>query len=292
MHAHRVDVLDRADDHAVVGTVAHHLQLELLPPGDRLLDEDLADRTGRQPAGGEALELLGGRGDPGPPTAEDVGGTDDRRQPDLGDDVERLVHRVRAARRRHVEADADHRRLELLAVFCRGDRCGVSAEHFRCPGNTDDTSVVQLHGEVQPGLPAERRQHCIGPFAFDDRCQNRGRQRLDVGPVGEVRVGHDRRRVGVDEDDAVALLAEHAARLRSRVVELARLTDDDRARADDEDRREVVAPGGIRARPQPSVRRNARTDTHCRAVRVRPRDGAVRRRRWRGWRRAPRRPRR
>ncbi len=44
VHAHRVDVLDRADDDAVVVAVAHDLELELLPAGDRLLDQDLADR--------------------------------------------------------------------------------------------------------------------------------------------------------------------------------------------------------------------------------------------------------
>ena len=69
-------------------------------------------------------------------------------------------------------------------------------------------------------------------------CQ---RDRLDVGRVGEVGVGHDRRRVGVHEDDAHTLLAQHAARLRARVVELARLADDDRARPDDEDALDVVA---------------------------------------------------
>ena len=31
VHAHRVDVLDRADDHDVVVAVAHHLELELAP---------------------------------------------------------------------------------------------------------------------------------------------------------------------------------------------------------------------------------------------------------------------
>ena len=62
VHAHRVDVLDRADDHAVVGPVAHHLELELLPPGDRLLDEDLADRAGGDARRGEPLELLGACG--------------------------------------------------------------------------------------------------------------------------------------------------------------------------------------------------------------------------------------
>src|SRR4030095_11798198 len=38
VHAHRVDVLDRADHDGVVRAVAHQLEVELLPAGDRLLD--------------------------------------------------------------------------------------------------------------------------------------------------------------------------------------------------------------------------------------------------------------
>src|SRR5205085_12592037 len=37
---HRVEVLDGANDDDVVGTVAHDLQLELLPADDGFLDED------------------------------------------------------------------------------------------------------------------------------------------------------------------------------------------------------------------------------------------------------------
>ena len=78
------------------------------------------------------------------------------------------------------------------------------------------------------------------------------RQRLDVGAVGELRVGHDRRRVAVDEDDLEPLGAQRLARLRAGVVELARLPDDDRAGADDEDAFEIGALGhrvtvGVRA---------------------------------------------
>jgi hypothetical protein len=43
------------------------------------------------------------------------------------------------------------------------------------------------------------------------------------------------RRVAVDQDDAVALLAQRLAGLGAGVVELAGLADDDRAGADDED---------------------------------------------------------
>jgi hypothetical protein len=53
------------------------------------------------------------------------------------------------------------------------------------------------------------------------------------------RVGHDRCRIRVHEDDPVALFAQRLARLRAGVVELARLPDDDRASADDENRLDV-----------------------------------------------------
>ena len=188
------------------------------------------------PADGEALELLGRRGDAGAPAAEDVGRADDDRQADLVDDRAGLVERVGGARARHVEADLDHRLLEPLAVLGGGDRLGVGADHLRRAGHADQPALVQLHRHVQPGLAAERRQHGVGPLALDDRRQHLRRQRLDVGAVGEVRVGHDRRRVRVGEDDAVALFAQHAAGLGAGVVELARLADDDRAGADDQDR--------------------------------------------------------
>ncbi len=48
-------------------------------------------------------------------------------------------------------------------------------------------------------------------------------------------VGHDRRRVRVDQDDPVALLLQRLARLGSGVIELAGLPDDDGAGADDQD---------------------------------------------------------
>ena len=46
MHAHRIDVLDRADDDAVVVLVAHHLHLELFPAEHRFLDQHFGGRRG------------------------------------------------------------------------------------------------------------------------------------------------------------------------------------------------------------------------------------------------------
>ena len=59
--AHRVDVLDRADDHDVVVAVAHHLELELAPADHRLLDQDLVDRAGGEALGDDLAQLRLGR---------------------------------------------------------------------------------------------------------------------------------------------------------------------------------------------------------------------------------------
>jgi len=55
--AHRVHVLDGADDDDVVGEVAHDLEFEFLPAEDRFFDEALVD--GREvKAAGEDFEQL------------------------------------------------------------------------------------------------------------------------------------------------------------------------------------------------------------------------------------------
>ena len=98
VHAHRVDVLDRADDDEVVGDVAHHLQLVFLPPDDRLLDQHLVDGAQAQPARHEIAEFLDVVGDAAADAAERERRPDDRRKPGGLDEVERLGQRCGPAR--------------------------------------------------------------------------------------------------------------------------------------------------------------------------------------------------
>ena len=95
--------------------------------------------------------------------------------------------------------------------------------------------------QVQRRLAAERREQGVRLLLLDDRRDGVGQQRLDVGRVGELRVGHDRRRVRVDQHDLVALLAQDLAGLHAGVVELGGLADDDRPRPEDQDALDVRA---------------------------------------------------
>ena len=178
---------------------------------------------------------------------------DDQGVPELVADRDRLIEGVRDPRLGHVQTGAEHRLFEPAPVFGGADRVERRAEHA-------DAEPVELsrfgerHADVQRGLAAERRQQRVRLLALEDLQHRRRGQRLDVGPIGERRVGHDRRWVGVHEGDLEPLGAKHLARLRARVVELARLADHDRARADHQDPLDVLAP---RHQPSPICARNS-----------------------------------
>ncbi len=279
---HRVEVLDRADDDAVVRLVADDLHLELLPADQALLDQEFVGRREVEAALADLLELVAVVGDAAAGAAEREARPHDHREAvaaGLGRDAalhcERFLERVGDAGFRRRQSDAGHRVLELEPVLGLLDRLFVGADHLDAV-LLQYAVLVQVEGAVERGLAAHRRQHRVGPLLGDDLLDHAPGDRLDVGDVGHLRVGHDRRRVAVDEDDAEALLAQRLAGLRAGVVELARLADDDRPGADDQDRAEVGAlrhsrsrlPARRRARP-PSRRRSGRTDSRCRAARAR-----------------------
>ena len=236
VHAHRIEVLDRAHDHDVVRAIAHDLELELVPAADGILDEHLTDRRLPQPALDVVLEHRAVVGESAAVPAERERGPHDRRDRDA---VE-LRQRGHDPRRRNEEPARADGVAEELAVLGAPDDVDLRADQL-------DTELVEHPGvrerdrEVERRLSAERRQQRVGALALEHRGDALEVERLDVRAVGEAGVGHDRRRVRVDDDRAEALLAEHLERLAARVVELAGLADHDRAGADDADRLDVGA---------------------------------------------------
>jgi hypothetical protein len=92
----------------------------------------------------------------------------------------------------------------------------------------------EIECAVESRLPAHRRQQRVGPFERDDLLDHLPVDGLDIRRIGHFRIGHDRRRIRIYEHDAVAFLPERLARLHAGIIELARLSDDDRTCADDQ----------------------------------------------------------
>ena len=236
MHAHRIEVLDRADDHDVVEPVADDLELELVPAAHRLLDEHLADRALAQPPLDVRAQFVLVLREPAAVAAER-----ERRPHDCGrrDPMQLLGARNRL-RLRNAETGTLDAPLEELAVLGPVDHRERRADQFDVE-LVEEARLCELAREIERGLPAHRRQQRIGPLAAENGRDSFEVERLEIRPVGEAGVGHDRRRVRVDDDRAEAVVAQNLERLAAGVVELARLPDHDRPGADDQDRLDVVS---------------------------------------------------
>ena len=194
----------------------------------------------------------------------------------LVDRGDRLLHRP--ARRRLSGTSAPislHRVAEQQAILGDLDRLDRRADQLDAV-LLERAVLAERHREVERGLAADGRQHRVGTLLLDDLREHFRRQRLDVGAIGDLRVGHDRRRVAVDEDDLEPLGAQRLARLGAGVVELAGLPDDDRAGADDEDALDVGTLGHLRV-AFPSRRGTAGTGSPRRAGPAPPPGGTARR---------------
>jgi hypothetical protein len=260
MHAHRVDVLDRADDDAIVGSVAHHLHLVLFPAEHRFLNQHFGSRRGVDAALDDLDELLLVVGDAAAGAAERERRPDDRRQADIFERLQRLDQRLDLMRARRRKPDLLHRLAEQLAVFGLVDGVGGGADH-RDAELLQHAHAAQRQRGVERGLPAHGRKEreAAGQdvaFLGDDLGDDFRRDRLDIGGVRQIRIGHDGRRIGIHQDDPVTLGLERFAGLRAGIVELASLADDDRSRADDEDRGDV-GPSGHQLQKSPVMLREA-----------------------------------
>ena len=131
---------------------------------------------------------------------------------------------------------------ELLAVLRPPDHVDGRTDQLHAEV-VERAALRELDREVERRLAAERREQRVRALALEHGGDAREIERLDVRAVGEPRVGHDRRRVRVHDDRPVAVLAKHLQRLTARVVELARLADDDRPGADHADALEIAARG-------------------------------------------------
>ncbi len=225
VNSHRVQILNRADDDDVVGSIPHDLELELLPTDNAALDQHLTRRRELEPPPHDSFVFIAVVGDSATGSAERKRGPDDRRKAHHVDEIQRFVVGRRDSTNRNGESDALHRRSEFSPVLRHPDCARVGADE-RHTVRREHTGVVQLHRDIEGRLAAHRWEERVWLFLFDDQLDELGRHRLEVCPVGELGIGHDRRRVGVHQDDLVALLLERLRSLSSGVIEFRALADD------------------------------------------------------------------
>jgi hypothetical protein len=106
---------------------------------------------------------------------------------DAGGDVEAPVGRFGAVDdggARVFQPDPVHRLAEQLAVLGHLDGASVGADQLD-PELLQHPHIGQRQRRVQPGLPAHGGQQRIGALGLDDLGDHLGRDRLDIGGIGQ-----------------------------------------------------------------------------------------------------------
>ena len=241
VHSHGIKILDRTNDHALVLVVTHHFHLVFLPTEQALFHEHLIDRRGIQTKVHHFIEFLPVVGNASSGSAQGVGGTqNDGKITQFVEVGTGLFQRMNRKGTGHVQTNVKHGPLEEFAVLPFLDGRGLGPDHLHAM-LLENAGLVQIEGEVQSGLSAQSGKKGIGLFLFDDAGHAVHGKRFDVGGVGKFRVRHDRRRVAVDQGNTKSFLAQGFAGLGSAVVEFTSLTNDDRARTNDQDMLDVVS---------------------------------------------------
>ena len=240
MHAHRIQVFNGTDDDAIIRTVADHFHFKLFPAQHAFFHQHFAGHGGSQARGDDLFEFFAVIGNAAAGTAEGEGWANNARQPHNFQRIPGFGHGVRDFAFRAFNADFGHGVAEFLAIF-------GFINHFRL--RTDQFAAVFFQnaglGEFERGiersLSAHGRQKRIRAFLGDDFFNNLDRDGFDIGGIGQPRISHDRGRVGIHQNYAIALSAQRLAGLRAGIIEFAGLADDDRPGADDHDGFDVSA---------------------------------------------------
>src|SRR5205814_2582919 len=136
--------------------------------------------------------------------------------------------------------------------------------------------AMKLHRGIERGLAAHGWQKRVRFLAFDDGFDHFGRDWLDISAVGKFRVGHDCRRIRIDQHDLITFFAQRFARLHTRIIKFAALPDHDWTGADKEDFFELIVPRHLRSAQNKTKSTelhariaNSLTSSSCQAARTR-----------------------
>ena len=238
VHTHGVEVLDGADNDAVVVFIPDNFHLVLFPADQGFVDQQFVGRGQVQTTSTDFLELVAVVGNTAAGAAHSEGRADDAREADVVSHFPGFFHGMGDGGPRTLEADLLHGLVEAVTVFGFINGVGVGADHFHAV-LFQNAVALEVQGAVQRGLAAHGGQQRIRLLFLDDLLDGLPGDRLDVGGIGHDRVGHDGCRIGVNQNNPVTLFAQRLAGLGSGVIKLARLPDHDGAGAQDQDALDV-----------------------------------------------------
>ena len=194
MNSHRVEVLNRTDDHNVVIEVTHDLHLVLFPTNNRLFDQDFGGWRLVKTTANEQVEFIAVVSDRRTASAHREARTDQAGKTDFFHNLAGVGHSLNRFAVADVQAARVHGLLESIAVFRFVDRISVGSDHLDAMF-FQNSFGGEVHGQVERRLATQCWQQRVRFFFGNDLFYDLPFKRLDISPFSCSRVGHDGGRV-------------------------------------------------------------------------------------------------
>ena len=207
MNTHRIEVFNRANNDAITRTIAHNLHLVLFPTLDALFNKNLGNRRKVKTLGNDELKLFLVMSNTTTSATKCEGG----------------------ANHHGVTEHVGHRLIKLLAVLAAFNSRKVTANHLDAKF-IQNAALGKFNSSVKSSLTTEGRQQGVRAFLFDNLLDEFLGNWLNIGAINQLGIGHDGCRIGINQNNLVAIFFQHLARLGTGIVELARLANHDRTR--------------------------------------------------------------
>ena len=191
------------------------------------------DKRSLKTAGHDDLKLFFIINETAAGTAHRVGRTENDRIAELISDFETFFYTVRYLASGHFNTEHVHGLLELDAVLAALNCVDLNADDLHIVF-VQNAFFIKFGSKIETGLSSEIRKQSVRTFFCNDLLKTFNIERLDIRYISHLRVCHDCGRVGVYKYDLVAEAAQCFTGLCAGVVELARLTDYDRAGTNDQ----------------------------------------------------------
>ena len=231
MHAHRINIFHITDGNAVACAVPHDLVLNFLPARNTALYQYLSHPGQPQTVLQNFFQLGLIICDAPAGAPQCICGTQYHRITYGISKIDTVLYIFHHQGSGAGLANTLHQILELLTSLRVADGCGCGSQKaYSVSGQK--SRFLQLHPQVQPRLASQGRQNTVRLFLFNNLLQHLYGQGLDIYLVRNIFIRHDGGRVGIHQNHLHSFFLQGAAGLGSRIVKLCRLTDHNRAGAD------------------------------------------------------------
>ena len=242
MNTHGIHVLYGTNDDNVICLVPHHFKFIFFPAEQTSFEHNLGVEREVKSCRTETFKFLAVIGNAASCAPQGKAGTDNNRETYLVDSGFCLFKGMDNSTFRNLETDFVHGLAEGVPPFCFFNDIDISAKQLNIIF-VENACFSYLYGSIKPCLSAKSWEKSIRTLTFNNFGNEFRSNRLDICAIRNFRIGHDCRRVGVDENYLIPFFFQCFDRLGSGVVKFAGLADDNGTRADNQNLFDVSSFG-------------------------------------------------